>query len=280
MMADTTQKLTKTQIAALLGVSRQSLYYQPKRPVTDEVTKLQIEHVMKAHPSYGHKRIAIELSMNHKKALRVMKLFNLKPMRRRVHPPPKTDDVGKAPSGYPNHIKYLCPICPNAVWVVDFTYFKYQGNWYYLATVMDLFTREIIGLALSRWHNKELVLMALDDAVKKQGVYPRYHHSDQGSEYYSAEYIIKLEKHGVAVSMSAKGCPWENGYQESFYSGFKLDFGDPDRFDSLGELVEAMHLAVYEYNERRIHTSLKMQPRKFRERYEQNKAKLRSRLSV
>jgi len=277
--ASPTTKMTKVQIAASLGVSRQSLYYSPKRPSADEVTKIQIEHVMKENPAYGHKRIAIELSMNHKKIGRVMKLFGLKPRRRRIHPPPKIDDQGKEPTGYPNLIKYLCPCRPNVVWVADFSYFSYEDRWYYLATVMDLFTREIIGFALSRHHNKELVLEALAEAKQSQSCYPIYHHSDQGSEYDSTEYLNKLKTNKTSISMSAKGCPWENGYQESFYGKFKVDLGDPDRFESVGELVEAMQLTIYYYNERRIHSALKMSPRKFRQKYEQNNNPTR-RLSV
>jgi putative transposase len=273
-------KLTKVQIAASLGVSRASLYYLPKRPIQDEATKIQIEHVLKGNPAYGHKRIAIELKANHKKILRVMKLFGLKPRRRHIYPPPKTEDQNKEPTGYPNLIRYLCPIRPNVVWVVDFSYFKFHGSWYYLATVMGLFTREILGFALSKWHNKELVLAALAEATKNQLRYPLYHHSDQGSEYEATEYLNKLKTNNVAISMSAKGCPWENGYQESFYDKFKVDLGDPDRFDSLGELVEAMQLTIYYYNERRIHSSLKMPPRRFREQYEQNQNQFASRLSV
>lgn len=273
-------KLTKVQIAASLGVSRQSLYYQKKQPTKDEATKIQIEHVLKGNPAYGHKRIAIELKANHKKIGRVMKLFGLKPRRRHIHPPPKTADQDKEPTGYPNLIKYLCPIRPNVVWVADFSYFSFHGSWYYLATVMDLFTREILGFALSKWHNKELVLAALAEATKRELYYPLYHHSDQGSEYDSTEYLNKLKTNTVAISMSAKGCPWENGYQESFYDKFKVDLGRTDRFDSLGELVEAMQLTIYYYNERRIHSSLKMQPRRFREQYEQKQANLTRRLSV
>lgn len=273
-------KLTKTQIAISLGVSRQSLYYQKKQPIKDEATKIQIEHVMKANPAYGHKRIALDLKLNHKRVLRVMKLFGLKPMRRHIHPPPKTDDQSKEDSGYANLIKYLCPIQPNIVWVADFSYFNYRSKWYYLATVMDLFTREIIGFALSRYHNKELVLAALAEAAKTERRYPIHHHSDQGSEYDSIDYLNKLKTNNVAVSMSAKGCPWENGYQESFYGKFKVDLGDPDRFESLGELVEAMQLTIYYYNERRIHRTLKMPPRRFREQYEQKQTNPTPRLSV
>jgi transposase InsO family protein len=70
--------------------------------------------------------------------------------------------------------------------------------------------------------------------------------------------------------MSAKGCPWENGYQESFYSQFKVDLGDPGRFATLGELVLAVYQTIYAYNHARIHSILKMPPQLFAEAYERS----------
>ncbi len=67
--------------------------------------------------------------------------------------------------------------------------------------------------------------------------------------------------------MSSKGSPWENGYQESFYSHFKVDLGDPNRFDSLGELVWGVYKSIYDYNNTRIHTALKMPPAIFAKRH-------------
>jgi transposase InsO family protein len=63
--------------------------------------------------------------------------------------------------------------------------------------------------------------------------------------------------------MSAPGCPWENGYQESFYKGFKIELGDPNRFDTLGELVAEIYKVIHYYNKRRIHSALKMAPSEF-----------------
>ena len=68
---------------------------------------------------------------------------------------------------------------------------------------------------------------------------------------------------GIRMSYSAKAHPWENGYQESFYQGFKLDLGDPKRFESVGEVVEAIHLQLYVYNHYRIHLSLKAAPKQY-----------------
>ena len=72
--------------------------------------------------------------------------------------------------------------------------------------------------------------------------------------------------------MSQKGCPWENGYQESFYDKFKVDLGDPNRFNHLGELVWAIYKTIYDYNNTRIQTTLKMPPAEFAKRhYERSK---------
>lgn len=91
-------------------------------------------------------------------------------------------------------------------------------------------------------------------------------HSDQGSEYKSKLYTGFAETAGIAISMSHKGCPWENGYQESFYGQLKVDLGDPNRFESLGELTAAVYLQMHYYNNQRIHSKLKMPPAEFARR--------------
>lgn len=260
-------QLTKKELAKSMGVSRSSLYYQPKRPIIDETVKKKIKQVLSIHPSYGHKRIALELNLNKKRILRVMKKFNIKPYRRRVKRPIKKDDIGKPAAIYENLIKYLIPLKPNIIWVADFTYISFQNKFVYLATIMDLFTREIIGWNVSVAHDTNLITGALSMALSKTKKAPDYHHSDQGSEYDSYEYIKTLKENKITISMSAKGHPWENGYQESFYSEFKLELGWVDRFETLGELIEAIHLQVNYYNTNRIHTSLKTSPIKFKNQY-------------
>ena len=261
------KKVTKTELAASLGVSRSSLYYKPKRPALDLEMKSQIESVLVDYPSYGHKRIAIELKLNKKRIRRVMKKFNLKPYRRRSKKPFKKDDLNKPPTKYLNLIKHFCPIRPDVVWVSDFTYIEFQGRFIYLATVMDLFTREIIGWNISRFHNKELVIGALLNALANSNNPPLYIHSDQGSEYDAADYTTLCETNKIRISMSKKASPGENAFQESFYSTFKLDMGRTDQFEALGELIEALHLQIHKYNNKRIHTTLKMSPKQFREQY-------------
>ena len=93
-------------------------------------------------------------------------------------------------------------------------------------------------------------------------------HTDQGSEYQSEEYRELMAKLGVRISMSKKGSPWENGYQESWYDNFKTDLGlQFDRFETIGEFVEAIHQTIYYYNQKRIHTKLKMPPTSFKHKF-------------
>ncbi|TAK97470.1 MAG: transposase [Rhodospirillaceae bacterium] len=120
------KKITKTDLAKKLNISRGMLYYQHKIPLLDEDLKLQIEAAWVKHPAYGHKRLALELKLNKKRILRVMKKFGMKPYRRKVNKPKKKEDEGKeAVKDEINIYKFLCPIGLDIVWVSDFTYSCY-----------------------------------------------------------------------------------------------------------------------------------------------------------
>jgi len=252
-------KTSKTLRARELGVSRGTIYYQPKMPEKDWKLKCQIEEVLRKHPSYGSPRIALELKCNHKPIKRVMKIFSIKAYRRRGKRWKKTK---KTKIIYPNLLLTEYPSYPNHIWVSDFTYIPFQGKTVYLATVLDLFTRKVVGLSVYTTHAVQLVLSAFMNALHNNPR-PKIFHSDNGSEYNSAVFIEALGTVGVSISRSAPGCPWENGYQESFYDKFKIDLGDPSRFKNLGELVYEIYQTVWQYNNERIHTALKMPPQEF-----------------
>lgn len=127
-----------------------------------------------------------------------------------------------------------------------------------------MYTREIIGWRLLTHHRKELVIDTFLDAIDKRKTVPVYFHSDQGSEYESEEYLKLIQNNEIKVSMSRKSHLWENGYQKSFYSGFKLDLGPTNHIKELGELFEVIAKTLHYYNNARIYTSLKMPPVKFR----------------
>ena len=152
----------------------------------------------------------------------------------------------------------------NNIWVSDFTYIPFHGKYVYLATILDIFNRKIVGWSLLTTHSVQLTMNALIDAIEKQGR-PDILHSDQGSEYKAKLYTNFAKNLGINISMSHKGCPWENGYQESFYDKFKIDLGDPNRFRTLGELSAEIYMQIYYYNNERIHSKLKMPPVQYSE---------------
>lgn len=247
----------------VIGFSRTHQYYEHRQPAKDWETKQLIEVALREHPSYGHKRLAIHLGINKKRVLRVMKLFGIKPYRRTV---PKVYQKPKD-SVFPNYLITEIPQGPGDIYASDFTYLKYRGRWVYVATVLDVFTREIVGAAVLTTHHTQLVINALASAVLHHPP-PRIIHSDQGSEYTSKDYTNLVQSLGIIQSMSAPGCPWENGYQESFYKGFKLDLGDPHRYETFGELVAGVYQTINYYNQNRIHSALKQPPRLFKEQFE------------
>lgn len=253
----------KVALAKELGVSVSSLYYQRKLPEKDRALKIRIEEAWRYHPSYGHRRLAIHLHINKKRIRRVMKLFDLHPYRRRGKKPRKSSTI--AGIGYRNLIKEITPQYEGHIWAADFTYLSYHGRFLYVATVMDVFTRRILGWAAMKTHNTPLVLQALFMALSSHAR-PAIFHSDNGSEYASKIFVRVLTETGIAISRIAPGCPWENGYQESFYAQFKIDLGDPDRFSSLGELVYEIAKTIWYYNHSRIHTAIKMPPAVFAQR--------------
>lgn len=257
---------SKKALAQASGLSRSMLYYRPKMPGRDWNLKIQIEQVLQKNPSYGYRRIATALQVNSKRTQRVMHLFGIKAFRRRGKRPLKARDLNLSPVPYQNLLlTILFPHRFGIAWVSDFTYIKFHGKFIYLATIMDLFSREIVGWSVLNAHSAQLTVTALIDALQKHEA-PILIHSDQGKEYRAKTYIKFVEQCQIQVSMSRKASPWENGYQESFYSQFKVDLGDQNRFKTLADLTIAIHLQILYYNNSRIHSKLKMPPAVYAER--------------
>jgi putative transposase len=160
---------------------------------------------------------------------------------------------------------------PNQIWASDFTYIKYNNQFYYLATTIDIFTKEITGFHLSTTHNTNLISIALKQAIRHYGS-PEILHSDQGSEYRSQEYQELLKTNNIKCSMSQKSSPWQNGFQESYYNNFKLELELnllPKNL-TFAELYNYIENQIDYYNNRRIHTSILNIPTRFRQQYHQN----------
>lgn len=247
------------QRASLLGVARSTLWYKKKQPEKDWKLKCRIEEVLREFPAYGFRRVALHLKENKKKVQRVMKLFGIKAYRRRAR---RWKKPRKLAAVYPNLLMTIVPSYPHHAWVADFTHLLWKDKDIRIATVMDVYTRKIVGIAVGTRGGTALVTAALWNALLAHQR-PVLFHSDNGVEYEARSFRALLERMGISISRSKKGCPWENGYQESFYDKFKVELGDPNRFATLGELVAVIYETVHRYNTLRIHSALRMSPREF-----------------
>jgi len=147
---------------------------------------------------------------------------------------------------------------PNRKWVSDITYIRAGRNWVYLAVVMDLYSRKIVGWALESHMRESLIIEALEMAVSQRDTDgPILIHSDRGVQYRGHDYQAILETHGITASMSRKGNCWDNAAMESFFSRLKVELVYPESFKS----VEDARAAIFEYievfyNRKRRHSSL------------------------
>lgn len=256
-MEDTS--LTKSARARLLGVARSTLYYAKKKTAEDWALKCRIEEVLREFPGYGFRRVALHLRLNKKKVQRVMRLFGIKAYRRRGRRYRRTKRISVI---YANLLLVAIPSYQHHIWATDFTEFNWRQQKVFVATIIDLFTREIVGVSIAQRKGLALTMAALQDALFSHPR-PAIFHSDNGTEYRARAFVEVLETVGTAISRSKPSCPWENGYQESFYGKFKIELGDPSRFRSFGELVAEIYQAINVYNTKRIHSALRMPPRVF-----------------
>jgi putative transposase len=257
-------RMTKTQLAIELGLSRSTLYYQSKIDSKDTKILSSIKEVMDKNPSYGHRRIALALGINHKRALRIMQKFGLQPALKRIRSKYRNN---AKPKKVTNLIKNICPIAPNIIWVTDFTHRRFRNKFVYLATVLDLFSRKIIGWNLSFKQDQVLTSKAIEEAFKQGKA--EILHSDRGAQYQTKDLEKLLQSKKVKHSQSDKSSPWQNGWQESFYSQFKLELGGTGKYLAIEDLTNAISSQIDYYNNDRIHTKLKTSPLNFLKQYYQ-----------
>lgn len=263
--------INKVLLCRIYKVSRSSLYYNKKQDIIDRVntTKIQLIHIF--DPYYGHRRISYKLKCNKKKSQRIMQKYSIKAYSRK-RKFRKPWDKNLAHMWVENlkkkmEVKYI-----HQVWNTDFTHLYYKEKEFYLSTILDELGKNVVGYKLWFSHWKELILETIKDALNKAKIVPEILHSDQGSEYRSYEYFDVLTHYNITASMSKKSSPWENGWQESFYGKLKIEIWNLNRFQTFEQALEAIHLWIYYYNNERIHTTLKMSPREFREKQQSAKS--------
>ena len=232
----------------------------------DERLVIQIKAVISEHQHYGYRRVAIALGISKNRAQRLLRTYGLNPTPS-PHQRQYKQHSGLRPA--PGNVlkdENIIATYPNHIWACDFTYLKCLGRWYYLSTVIDVFSREIVGWDISTCHDTKLILGALYDALSKQST-PLYLHFDRGSEYLSSQHLDLLDSLEIIPSASALGSPWQNGFQERFYGSFKTELGPLKDITDEGQLFERIAVTLNYYNTKRIHTKLKTNPQQYRQNY-------------
>ena len=255
------------RMCELAGVSRASFYrhWETEEPTVAELElRSTIQRLALAHRYYGYRRITVLLRregfiVGAKKVRRLMREDNLLAIRQRKFV--VTTDSDHSFGVYPNLAQYLDLSDINQLWVADITYVRLGREFVYLAVVLDAYSRLVIGWALSRTMNSGLVVEALEKAIASRQPQPGLvHHSDQGSQYASAEYVGLLERCGAVLSMSRPGRPWENGKCESFLKTLKHEELEARMYGTLEELAEHVQEFIEQiYNRVRLHSALAYQ---------------------
>ena len=251
-----------------LAVSRSGYYAWRKRPASERMkqdARLRVE-IAASHSAsrrtYGSPRILRDLReegrrVSRKRVARLMRELGLEGCRKRRFRA-TTDSRHRFPVA-PNLLMRDFEVdAPNTAWVTDITYLATLDGWLYLAVILDLFSRRVVGYAMSERIDRALVLEALREAlVRRPGAHDLIHHSDRGSQYASHDYRDALDQAGITCSMSRRGDCWDNAVVESFFGTLKMEllYELPLQTRSETRSAVADYIDGF-YNVRRRHSSL------------------------
>jgi putative transposase len=265
------QRYPARLVCRLLDFPRCQLYRQPAPPTDDAADLRQaLQRLAGQWPTYGYRRLTALLrregrGTNAKRVRRLMTdlgIHGLRPVRRR-----RTTDSNHAFPRYPNRVENLDIVRPDQVWVADITYIRLRCEFVYLAVLMDVFTRSIRGWHLGRSLDQELTRTALDRALAER--VPEIHHSDQGVQYAASDYVQRLRRYHVVLSMAAVGEPRENGYAERLMRTIKEEEVDLSEYHDYADAYRQIGCFLDDvYNIKRIHSSLGyLTPAEFEEQW-------------
>jgi transposase InsO family protein len=262
-----------------LGVTRQGYYAWLKRDKssrqrTNEELSVRIVEIFKENRgTYGCPRIQATLrSQGHRvsrqRVARLMRQQGLRARRRKRWTPKTTDSNHRLPVA-PNLLDRVFErTAPNQAWVGDITYVRTDEGWLYLATLLDLYSRKVVGWSMSDRIDRRLALSALEMAtINRQPGPGLIHHTDRGTQYASGDYRKALEKHGMIASMSRKGNCWDNAVAESFFSTLKTELAGSYKSHADARRAIFEYIEVF-YNRKRRHSSIGyVSPTEFEERF-------------
>ncbi len=242
--------------AALLGLNRSQLYYQPVPPTPEELAlKRRIDEIYTAWPFYGIRRITAQLQregqgVNHKAVARHMHEMGLAA----IVPGRNTSKRAHAAAVYPYLLRGLAITRPRQVWSVDITYIRLPGGWLYLVAVLDWYSRFVVSWELDQTLAQPFVTRAVQAALATAT--PAIFNSDQGSHFTSPQYTDLLTAAGVRISMDGRGRALDNVFVERLWRSVKYEEVYLHEYSSPREARRQLTAYLAFYNERRLHQAL------------------------
>ena len=253
-----------------MKLAKSSYYYKTKKPTIikqkeEADLRSRIEQIACKFSRYGYRRITAQLKreghgVNHKRVLRIMREDSLLCVVKRKWK--NTTNLDHPYKRYPNCIKELVVTRLNQLWVADITYIRILTTFVYLAVILDTLSRKVIGYSISGDLGTKMPLKALNMAITKRKPLPGcIHHSDQGFQYASKDYIELLQNWGFISSMSRKGNPYENAMAESFMKTLKCEEVYLCEYRTISDVFKRVPYFIKEvYNKKRLHSALGYMP--------------------
>lgn len=260
--------MTVERMCQLGGISRSGFYRMgsgAERVDRDVELRDAVQRIAVEFPSYGRPRITAALRrrgwcVNPKRVYRILREDNLLCLRKQKFV--VTTHSSHGLTIYPNLAREWVPNGIDQLWVADLTYVRLELEFVYLAVVLDAFSRRVIGWALERTLEDTLTLSALGMALKQRHPKPGLiHHSDRGVQYASTDYTGLLQQHGIRISMSRTGNPYDNAKAESFIKTLKYEEVYRQEYRDLAEArVSIGRFLEKTYNQKRLHSALGYRP--------------------
>ncbi|MDQ2938757.1 MAG: IS3 family transposase [Acidobacteriota bacterium] len=256
--------LSVSRLCSSLSLSRAEYYRHsncPEAPEPDIDLRQAIHEIAADMPAYGYRRITAQLVRNgivanHKRVLKLMRKDGLLCNRKPAFV--NTTQSQHSFTIYPNLVPSLVIDSSNQLWVADITYIHLRREVFYLAVVLDAFSRRVIGWHMDSTLGAQLAVAALQMALSRRTITLNLvHHSDRGVQYASNVYVNLLKEHGIRISMSRGGNPYDNAQAERFIKTLKYEEVYLNEYENraearfrIGEFLEQI------YNHKRLHSRL------------------------
>lgn len=250
----------------MIALTPSTFYYTPKVPRAERESrdadlKGKIEQVQTSHPRSGYRTVQQYLAregvlVGERKLRRIMKKYSLFAKIKRAFK--VTTDSKHSHLVYPNLLPGRTVMGLNDVWTADLTYIRIANGFVYLAVILDLYSRKVIGWQISKQINTELALGALQMAIERRKPKPGcIHHSDRGVQYLCKEYVAVLKKCGFWISNSSKGNPYDNAWTERFMRTLKQEEVYLANYETYLDVIENLPEFIEDvYNEKRVHSGI------------------------